>query len=221
MPYFGEGVIKEYCGFNIKMNSDRYINFKKNGIVCRHCKIKGSFFALERHDPDKTYHFNLYAVDKHGNEVLMTKDHIIPKSRGGKNHISNYQVLCTDCNNAKGNLLPGEHVNKRNNNTQIHLHNAPKKSKRYNTSIEVGDIVCKVSRKPFKTGKRIAKVIYHTVMWIPYSNASAQKGSGRLVDGVYLKDINKPVTTKTVHRDKFEIALLAERDRRNAISMKS
>ena len=31
----------------------------------------------------------------------MTKDHIIPKSKGGKNELSNYQTMCTYCNNEK------------------------------------------------------------------------------------------------------------------------
>lgn len=48
------------------------------------------------------YHFNLYAIDKDGNEVLMTKDHILAKARGGKDRISNYQTCCKVCNETKG-----------------------------------------------------------------------------------------------------------------------
>ena len=32
----------------------------------------------------------------------LTIDHIIPKSRGGKSHHHNYQVLCKYCNTNKG-----------------------------------------------------------------------------------------------------------------------
>lgn len=32
----------------------------------------------------------------------LTKDHIVPKSRGGRNHPSNIQPLCEGCNLAKG-----------------------------------------------------------------------------------------------------------------------
>jgi len=48
------------------------------------------------------FHLNLYGFDENGEEVLMTRDHIIPVSRGGKNHLSNYQVYCWKCNIGKG-----------------------------------------------------------------------------------------------------------------------
>lgn len=37
-------------------------------------------------------------------------DHIIPKSRGGKNTADNVQLLCSACNRAKGALTPDEFV---------------------------------------------------------------------------------------------------------------
>lgn len=40
-------------------------------------------------------------IDENGKEVLMTKDHVIPKSKGGANDISNYQTMCKRCNEAK------------------------------------------------------------------------------------------------------------------------
>jgi len=42
-------------------------------------------------------------VDAQGREVLMTHDHIVPRSKGGKNHISNVQTMCAPCNSKKGN----------------------------------------------------------------------------------------------------------------------
>jgi hypothetical protein len=50
----------------------------------------------------ENYHLNLYA-EKDNREILFTKDHIIPKSRGGKNILANYQTMCVECNNKKGN----------------------------------------------------------------------------------------------------------------------
>ena len=37
-----------------------------------------------------------------GQEVLFTKDHIVPKSKGGGNQMHNYQTMCTTCNIEKG-----------------------------------------------------------------------------------------------------------------------
>jgi 5-methylcytosine-specific restriction endonuclease McrA len=33
----------------------------------------------------------------------MTQDHIVPRAKGGKNHISNLQTMCYECNYEKGN----------------------------------------------------------------------------------------------------------------------
>jgi 5-methylcytosine-specific restriction endonuclease McrA len=102
---------KKYLGddgqlHKIKMWSSRYQCFLESGLTCIKCGIEGIFFAMEKDCKCTVYHFNLYALDKDGDEVLMTKDHIIPKSRGGKNNISNYQTMCYPCNHAKGNQMP-------------------------------------------------------------------------------------------------------------------
>ena len=83
----------------------RYFTFLHKGISCVECGIKGVFFAKERHrDVDERYHLNLYAINDNGEEVLMTKDHIYPKSLGGPNHLSNMQPMCKCCNESKSNL---------------------------------------------------------------------------------------------------------------------
>ena len=35
----------------------------------------------------------------------MTKDHIIPKSKGGKDSLKNLQPMCIRCNEAKGSKI--------------------------------------------------------------------------------------------------------------------
>lgn len=95
----------ELDGDFIKGNSQRYQTFFTKGTKCVCCGIEGKFFAKEKYHKDKRYHLNLYALDANGNEILMTKDHIIPVSKGGLNDISNYQTMCEPCNVAKGNIL--------------------------------------------------------------------------------------------------------------------
>ena len=92
-------------GVHVYMNSLRYHLFKHKGTRCVSCGIIGQYFRLEksRYDDYKEdrFHFNLYAIDEQCNEVLMTKDHIVPKSKGGKNHLTNLQPMCTRCNHKK------------------------------------------------------------------------------------------------------------------------
>ena len=92
-----EGYIHE-----VKMTSARYHLFK-NSSKCVGCGIEGEYFAMERDNKQQRqrYHFNLYSTNQHGHEVMMTKDHIIPKSKGGSNSMRNYQTMCRPCNAAK------------------------------------------------------------------------------------------------------------------------
>lgn len=99
---------KTYAGVSVKMNSQRYKVFSMSGCVCKKCGLVGTFFGLEQQaytDNKDRYHFNLYGIDKDGNEVMFTKDHILPKSKGGKNILNNLQTMCVVCNNKKGNSL--------------------------------------------------------------------------------------------------------------------
>jgi hypothetical protein len=53
-------------------------------------------------------HWDLYTDDL----VPLTVDHIIPRSLGGPDEMSNYQPMCFPCNNKKGNGLPRNHNNR-------------------------------------------------------------------------------------------------------------
>lgn len=101
---------KVICGYKVKMNSQRYAVFKKS-LSCAYCGIEGSFFAIEQDSlPTDHYYLNLYAVDKNGREVLMTKDHIQSKASGGKSILANYQTMCVDCNCKKGSKTETEEL---------------------------------------------------------------------------------------------------------------
>lgn len=96
--------------YQVRLSSDRYDLFKKTN-VCASCGITGNKFILMSNidSIDRNIcHLDLYGEES-GRLVLMTKDHIIPKSKGGKNEESNYQCLCTYCNNLKSHFhLPLE-----------------------------------------------------------------------------------------------------------------
>ena len=95
----------EFNGDMVHMDSLRYQVFKRS-LVCAHCGITGVFMAKERHVSKKQdilrWHFNLYGLTPGGKEVLITKDHILPKSKGGGDGLGNLQTMCTVCNRIKG-----------------------------------------------------------------------------------------------------------------------
>jgi len=97
---------KEYCGKQVRMGSQRYVLFSEKGLTCVECGLKGRFFALEKQAQEHDrFHFNMYGINSEGEEVLFTKDHIIPRSKGGANAQHNYQVMCSACNHEKDDKL--------------------------------------------------------------------------------------------------------------------
>jgi hypothetical protein len=105
IPTAGSGSLTVIDGVPVSMGSARYKLFAESN-VCVGCGLKGEYYILERSVPVNTdkFHFNMYGV-KDGKEILFTKDHVIPKSRGGTNKFVNFQTMCAPCNNAKGNRL--------------------------------------------------------------------------------------------------------------------
>jgi hypothetical protein len=95
---------KEYIvngdSYMVRMNSDRYFVFQRSR-VCVSCGMLGTKMVLDINPGDQSPHFNLYG-EENGRLVLMTKDHIVPKSKGGQDALENYQTMCCICNNLKG-----------------------------------------------------------------------------------------------------------------------
>lgn len=93
----------------VKLNSLRLQCFKKS-LTCVRCGIVGSIMVLDKFRASSripSAHFNLYA-EKDGKWIMMTKDHIVPRSKGGSNHIDNLQTMCEYCNCKKGDTLEEE-----------------------------------------------------------------------------------------------------------------
>lgn len=100
--------------FDVKVSSLRLELFRQNP-KCVSCHRIGSLWILESHHRYEPPHLNLYHVGEEecsewknlckDGLVLMTKDHIIPRSLGGPTSLSNLQTMCAICNGKKGNKL--------------------------------------------------------------------------------------------------------------------
>jgi len=96
----------------VKTASQRYRLFKKKKI-CKSCGRIGTVARLESSEQKGriTYYFNFYCVEE-DRYILMTKDHILPKSLGGRDSLSNYQTMCFPCNSKKADRIISERVKK-------------------------------------------------------------------------------------------------------------
>lgn len=66
------------------------------------CGLKDFYFALGI-DNGGGIHLDLYGIDKKGDDVMITIDHIKPKSKGGGDETKNYRPLCKPHNEMKAN----------------------------------------------------------------------------------------------------------------------
>ena len=94
-----------------KVSATRLRLFGRGDIQCVSCGLKGSHFHIERHVNDKVMPFsvNLYGV-RDGQEIMLTWDHIVPRSMEGSNNIANAQPMCSICNNAKSSDMSFEEI---------------------------------------------------------------------------------------------------------------
>lgn len=95
--------------YKVKLSSLRLRTFKAHGTTCVKCGLEGTHWGIDHHRvaQDADPHMNLWSI-KDGEEVLMTCDHIIPKSKGGPNTLKNTQIMCGPCNWNKGDKLEEE-----------------------------------------------------------------------------------------------------------------
>lgn len=87
--------------YKVRLTSSRFKTFKES-LSCAACGLTATKAFIEKCPIDVSPHVNFYA-EEDGKLVLFTRDHINPKSKGGPNIYSNYQTMCSTCNNLKGN----------------------------------------------------------------------------------------------------------------------
>lgn len=124
----------EIGSFQVRVSSSRLECFRRNQ-KCVTCHKVGNLFLLQSSEPSKSGiglncyiehcpwcslhprpikvfskgdmpHLNMFHRTKDGGLILMTQDHIRPRSRGGSSKIENLQTMCRNCNQAKGNFFP-------------------------------------------------------------------------------------------------------------------
>lgn len=88
----------------VNVTSLRIRLFKAKGTKCVCCGLEGNVFIENKAKNDTVYHLNLYHETEDKDLILMTKDHIVPKSAGGEDTLENLQVMCEDCNSMKSSV---------------------------------------------------------------------------------------------------------------------
>lgn len=105
LPYLCDREDKKmFNGCMVNTRSPRLGCFKRS-LVCANCGRTGDVFVVEYFPstrPTPQPHLNLYSVQRDGQFVLMTKDHIKPAAHGGLENPENLQTMCEPCNYAKG-----------------------------------------------------------------------------------------------------------------------
>lgn len=80
--------------------------FAVHGCKCCKCGLEGTEI-LRTQDAGGGMHVDLFAV-KDGVYQLLNRDHILPASCGGQNHLWNLRPMCEKCNSSRGNEYTDE-----------------------------------------------------------------------------------------------------------------
>lgn len=112
---------KVYNAKNANKNIERVRAWRKNnpGLAQHNSSMsraksfgaEGSYSLGDWETLKKQYGHKCPHCGRSEPEIKLTRDHIIPLSRGGSNFIENIQPLCGDCNRRKHAKMPDEAKN--------------------------------------------------------------------------------------------------------------
>lgn len=103
---------KKFSGIEQKKN---LVILEKQGFKCNNCSATALELFIIYYPETCTFDKYINAINSSGQEVRMTLDHIIPKSKGGKDNHSNLQILCEQCNSKKADKIMEGVTNEKNN----------------------------------------------------------------------------------------------------------
>lgn len=86
------------------MGRKRFKIFEEIGYDCVQCGMIGSHVVWWQEYKKGTNHYDI-AGYKDGKLLMITIDHIYPKSKGGPDDIANYQPMCSTCNGRKSDKI--------------------------------------------------------------------------------------------------------------------
>lgn len=90
---------------------DRWIFFRQRGTTCVICDLEATHVVFWKQpkatNNPRDIHVDAAALTENG-FVMITLDHIFPRSKGGTKHFSNLQPMCAPCNHKKGDKVPNE-----------------------------------------------------------------------------------------------------------------
>lgn len=128
---------------------------ERDGCACQECQEEPTYFAMGK-DNAGYWHLDLYS-ERDGEHYMFTIDHIHPKSKGGKNNIDNYQLLCKICNEDKADTVqdtnkPKKGIQPKTNYINKKLTSLHQQTKGILAKIKNHNVVCIKNKKNFTVG---------------------------------------------------------------------